>query len=123
MMRPEDGADARFDELMASYRDACPVPEASPDFMPRLWQKIEARQRFTVQLRHWAQGFLTAAVAASLVIALLQVTPPVESPVYSATYVEALADEQASDRLVFQDVAFADNYSDARPASWNPQQR
>ena len=34
----------RLDALWAEYRDGTPDPEAGPNFMPQLWQKIEARR-------------------------------------------------------------------------------
>ena len=39
------GDDERLDALFRAYRQACPDPEPSADFMPRLWLKIEARER------------------------------------------------------------------------------
>jgi hypothetical protein len=35
-----------LDHLFARYRTAVPDPEASVNFMPELWRKIEARQFF-----------------------------------------------------------------------------
>ena len=36
--------DARLDEWFAAYREACPEPEPSAGFMPRLWARIEGRR-------------------------------------------------------------------------------
>lgn len=104
-MRPEDNLDRQFDELLARYREACPDPEAGAAFMPRLWQKIEARQNYLLEWKRWTQGFLAGAVAASLLFVVLQVLPDRKSDFYTATYVETLAEEQAPERLVYQDVA------------------
>ncbi|HBY64564.1 MAG TPA: hypothetical protein DEH78_32490 [Solibacterales bacterium] len=58
----------KLDQLFAAYREAIPDPEASPDFMPELWQKIEARQSPAVYWRRWANVFVTGALAASVLL-------------------------------------------------------
>ena len=47
-MRGND--DQRLDALFRAYREACPAPEPSANFMPNLWQRIEARQTLHVFL-------------------------------------------------------------------------
>ena len=42
-MNYEDN-EAKLDALFAEYRGAVQEPEPSRDFMPGLWQKIEARR-------------------------------------------------------------------------------
>lgn len=105
MMRPGDDLERQFDELMRRYRETCPDPEASALFMPRLWQKIEARQNYLTEWKRWTQGFFAGAVAASLLFIVLQVLPGHGSEFYRATYLEILAEEQAPEQLVYQDVA------------------
>ena len=39
-----DGMNDKLDALWVEYRDACPDPEPSAGFMPRMWQRIEARR-------------------------------------------------------------------------------
>lgn len=119
--RQDGGISKQFDDLLLRYRDACPVPEASVNFMPRLWEKIDSRQRFSLQLRRWARGFITVAAAASVALAVLQVVPSRHAPVYTATYLDTLAEDQAPDNLVFQDVALADANRDQIPAAWAPE--
>ncbi|HEX5430838.1 MAG TPA: hypothetical protein VFW83_02630 [Bryobacteraceae bacterium] len=90
-----EGMEAKLDALWAEYREACPGPEsASSDFMPRLWQKIEARRVETTSIfRHMAQACVMATVALTLLIVVL--IPRVQThvqrqPVYSATYLDVL---------------------------------
>ncbi len=54
-----------LDGLWARYREACPDPDAGPDFMPGLWRKIEARRAFAFSVRRMAQAIITAAAIAS----------------------------------------------------------
>jgi len=97
--RPGSGAD-KLDALFADYRAACPDPEPSANFMPMLWQKIEARRVETTSIfRHMAQAWVMAAVALTLLIAVL--LPRLQKePVYSATtYVEVLDDANSNDAV------------------------
>ncbi len=41
----EGHREAQLDALFQAYLEACPAPEPSANFMPQLWQRIEARQR------------------------------------------------------------------------------
>lgn len=111
MKLPEDQLGKQFDELMLRYRDACPTPEASVDFMPAIWERIESRNRFAAQFRRWAHGFVTAAAAASLVFAALQFNRRPATPVYTTTYLESLSDEQSPDQMILMDVASVDNHN------------
>ncbi|HLH42475.1 MAG TPA: hypothetical protein VKV74_05790 [Bryobacteraceae bacterium] len=89
-----------LDALWAEYRDACPDPEPSAQFMPMLWQKIEARRLETTSLfRHMAQAWVMAALALTLLIVVLLPRLRHEQ-VYSAnTYVEVLDDAHSNDAL------------------------
>ena len=87
----------RLDALLAGYRAACPDPEAGPDFMPRLWEKIEARRSAAFTFRRWAQAFVTAAAAICVLLGLLTVSRAHSSPLDEQTYLETLAAETQSD--------------------------
>ncbi len=116
MMRPGEDLERRFDELLGRYREACPDPEASATFMPRLWQKIEARQNYLLEWKRWTQGFLAGAVAASLLFIVLQVLPDRGPNFYTATYLETLAEDQAPERIVYSDVSAEENGRNGGPA-------
>ena len=90
--------DDKLDGLWAEYRAACPDPEAGASFMPKLWQKIEARRVETTSVfRHMAQAWAVAALALALILAVLAPTLHRET-VYSAnTYVEVLDDAHSND--------------------------
>ena len=89
----------RLDALWAEYRDATPDPEASPNFMPQLWQKIEARRVETTSVfRRLAQICVMATVALALVMsAVLIPRSNNEEVFYSGTYVDILAAEHSND--------------------------
>ena len=92
-MSPERGPeDERLEALFRAYRVACEPGEVSANFMPELWMRIEKAQSATFSFRRIARGFVTAAAALSLVLASVALLPSYQvSPIYSTTYVEALA--------------------------------
>jgi hypothetical protein len=86
--------DEQLDALFRIYRDACPAPEAGPNFMPLLWQRIESRQIFAFSFRRMANSLVTAAMLASLALGVYMAMPhpkPVNPTTY-ASYLEVLAD-------------------------------
>ena len=94
-MRGND--DERLDALFLAYRDACPEPEASANFMPNLWARIEARQTFLFSFRRMANAFVTAAVALSIAFGVYMTVPRPVQVSTPETYVEALAAAQPLD--------------------------
>lgn len=97
----------QIDLLLAAYREACQVPEASADFMPGLWEKVESRRSWTSQVWHWANGFAAAAALASVLFVALQLMPENRGVFAQATYIDALA-EQEGEQAVLQAVAVVD---------------
>jgi hypothetical protein len=117
MRSPQQGSnDERLDLLLRAYRDAFPELDASPNFMPILWQRIEARRKFNVFFRRIAGGLVTAAVALTLVMAVY-VSPGVDrshrGAFYSETYVEALADSHAAENPALYETVRADSSDDS----------
>ena len=95
-MDPLRGKDEeRLDALFQAYRLACRGPEASANFMPELWQRIEARQRYTFSFKRMANALVTAAVALSIALGVYMAMPHGNANSYS--YVEALADASSVD--------------------------
>ena len=84
--------DEQLDALFRAYRDACPDPEASVNFMPTLWARIESRQTFLFSFRRMANAFVTAAVALSIALGVYMSIPRANSGSNAETYIEALAD-------------------------------
>ncbi len=89
---PLPEATDKLSDLFAAYRESLPDPEVSPDFMPRLWEKIEARQSFAYDFKKLAQRVFTMAAVACLVMGTFLAVPrrPV-SPYYTHSYLELLA--------------------------------
>lgn len=105
-----DDLEARLDGLFARYRESLPDVDASPNFMPELWQKIDASQSFFVVFRRWTRGLATASATLCLLMVLYLFSPGLQlSPVYTATYLDALAADHASpERLAYAEVGYPD---------------
>lgn len=96
-MYPTSGNnEERLDALFRAYREACPDRDPGPNFMPNLWQRIEARQTFTFSLRRMANGFVTAALALSVALGIYMAIPH-SQPYSPQSYIEAIADAQPLD--------------------------
>jgi hypothetical protein len=89
--------DEKLDALFRAYRDACPDPEASANFMPTLWARIDSRQTFLFSFRRMANAFVTAAVALSIALGAYMSIPRNTTGSYTGTYLEALAEANPLD--------------------------
>jgi len=83
--------DDKLQSLWNEYRNACPDPEGSPNFVPELWRRIEAqRQSATSWLRRWAEVCVIATIAATVLLTTVVIPSYLREPVYEATYVDVL---------------------------------
>jgi hypothetical protein len=89
--------DEKLDALFRAYRDACPDPEASANFMPTLWARIDSRQTFLFLFRRMANAFVTAAVALSIALGVYMSIPRNNAGSYTGSYLEALAEANPLD--------------------------
>src|SRR5882757_1163808 len=80
----------RLNELFLAYREACPDPEPSATFMPRIWAKIEAREVSTNWFGSVARALVTAALAASVILGMMISSTNQSSSFFDATFVDAL---------------------------------
>jgi hypothetical protein len=95
--------DKFYDELnalMAQYRDLLPDFDPSAEFMPKLWQRIEARRSFTLRMKRLTQVFVATAAALCLLmtgaLVLPSSTPGLEP---HGTYVDVLAEAHPTESL------------------------
>ena len=93
MNQSHGSLDDQLDALFRAYREACPAPDPQPDFMPKLWRRIEARQTFAFSFRRMANALVTAAMAASVALGVYMALPHgvASNPSYYSSYVEVLA--------------------------------
>jgi hypothetical protein len=97
----------RLDELFREYRAACPDPEPGANFMPAMWQRIEARRSPVLQWVTMGRRALVGALALCLVLGVVMGTALSNSQFYQSTYVEALdASEVPEDLAAMHAVSF-----------------
>jgi len=89
--------DGRLDALFQAYRAACPDRDASANFMPEFWRRVEARQSLTFSFRRMASGFVTAALALTVFLGVYMAIPSRSSTNYPVSYIQALADANTLD--------------------------
>ena len=53
----------QLDAVFQRYREATEWPDLNPNFMPAVWQTIEARRRNSFLMERLARTFATASVA------------------------------------------------------------
>jgi uncharacterized protein (DUF58 family) len=92
----KSSGDEALDELFRAYRAVCPDPEASPSFMPKMWARIESREKSTNWFGRVAKTLVTAALAASVILAIIISSMNQSSAFFNATFVDALRADHAS---------------------------
>lgn len=101
-MNSDEGLEASgersLDELFGRYRLACPDVEAGPNFMPILWQKIEARHSFWFTFVRFGRGALTASAALCLLLLVLNLS---STPQVMASYTDAILAETSADQTYY----------------------
>ncbi|MCL5745652.1 MAG: hypothetical protein M1541_17295 [Acidobacteria bacterium] len=113
MLPPNGSEEERLNRLFQAYREAFPEIEPSANFMPEVWQRIENRQSFTYAFRRLAGGFVTAAMALTLAMAVYLALPSNNSAFYSQSYIETLADSHTLDNLETFDLLRTDAQSES----------
>lgn len=99
-MHSEEKGD-KLGGLFAEYREACPDPESSPQFMPNLWRKIEARRVENTSIFKRLTQVCVAATAALLILTgLLMPAVQDDEVLYSSTYADVLAADHADEVYV-----------------------
>jgi hypothetical protein len=85
--------------MLHAYRAACPDPDASPNFMPEIWARIEAREVSTNWFGRVAKALVTAAIAATVILGMMissNSSRNQSSTFFDATFVDALQADHAS---------------------------
>lgn len=99
-------SDRHLDELFSKYRAAFPEVAESPDFIPRMWARIESRRSFPLVFQRLARILVTASAAACLLLAALNLAPHPDSSTtrsHYATYTDALSAETSLDKTYYSE--------------------
>jgi alkyl hydroperoxide reductase subunit AhpF len=93
--------DFKLDTLLKAYRDACPDTEPAANFMPVLWQKIEARRSFWFAFQREARAVMTASAALFVVLLVLNLFSGSQSHLTASTYADALMAEHTAEKTYY----------------------
>jgi hypothetical protein len=96
--RIEASDERSLDELFERYRMACPDVDPGPNFMPVLWQKIEARHSFWFTFVRFGRGALTASAALCLLLVVLNLS---STPQVMASYTDAILAETSAEQTYY----------------------
>ena len=88
----------KLDRLFSAYRAACPEREASANFMPNLWVKIDARRRSEAGIWRWANALASVAAVVVMVLGVMVYQHP--NPMPQRAYIEKLTDEISEDHFL-----------------------
>jgi hypothetical protein len=88
-----------LNSLFGSYKASMPDPEASANFMPELWRRIEARRNVLLRFKKLTQMFLAAAAALSVIFVTMLSVPAFSHSDTSGSYIEVLADAYPTEGL------------------------
>ena len=91
--------DSRLDNLFERYRASCPDVEPSANFMPALWQKIEARHSFWFVFQGLGRTAMTACAALCLLLLVLNFVSLPQAHVLAPTYVDALMADHTAEKI------------------------
>ena len=105
----EEELNRTLDALFAAYHQASPAPEAGPDFMPRLWCRIEAHRAASYSFGRWTRALVTAAAALCVLLGLLQIYLPTQPLFYTQTYIGALQEESAAEGSTYLEALWVED--------------
>jgi hypothetical protein len=88
-----------LDRLFAQYKAALPDQDASANFMPELWRKIEARQSVLLGVKRLTQIFVATAAALCILFVTVLGLPSSSPQDLRGTYVDVLAEAHPVENL------------------------
>lgn len=97
----ESEEDIRLDPLFAAYREACPEVEPHANFMPELWQRIDARRSFWSLFTRDARTFITASAAVCLLLLVLNLVGVSNAHLSASSYAEALMADHTAEKTYY----------------------
>jgi hypothetical protein len=85
--------------LFSRYQAAVPDPDASANFMPELWRKIEARQGVLFRVKRLTQIFVATAAAICLLFFTVLGVSQSNLSELRGSYVDALVEAHPTENL------------------------
>ncbi len=91
-----------LERLLERYSQACPEVQAGANFMPGLWQRIDAKRGFSFKLASYARILALTAASLCLAAGLFELSSygPARQ-LASNRFVEILDDDNDSEALIY----------------------
>ena len=104
-----------LDRLLERYARACPEADAGANFMPGIWQRIDARRGFSFKLATYARILAMTAASLCLAAGLFEVSSygPAQQ-LASKRFVEVLDDDDDSEALIYGVINMLERPGDLR---------
>src|SRR6201996_4872472 len=93
--------DSGLNILLETYRYACPEVEPSANFMPAVWQRIEARRSFWFVFQREARAVMTASAALFVLLLVLNIFSVSQSHLPASTYADALMADHTAEETYY----------------------
>jgi len=91
-----------LDRLFEHYAQACPDIEPGANFMPAVWQRIDAKRGFSFKLASYAKILAVTAASLCLAAGLFEMSSYSPSKQLAAKqFVEVLDDDNDSEALIY----------------------
>lgn len=91
-----------LDRLFERYAQACPDVEAGANFMPAVWQRIDARRGFSFKLVSYARILAMTAASLCLAAGLFEMSSYGPAKQLAAKqFVEVLDDDDDSEAIIY----------------------
>jgi hypothetical protein len=91
-----------LDRLFERYARACPETEAGANFMPALWQRIDARRGFSFKLASYARILAMSAASLCLAAGIFEISSyGPKQQLASKHFVDVLDDDDDSEALIY----------------------
>jgi hypothetical protein len=110
--------ETRLDELFQTYRASCPDIEPGANFMPNLWQKIEARHSFGFVFQRLARTVMTASAALCLLLVVLNLISSEQVHLLTPSYADALMADHTAETTYYTEAIRSAPTSDDLPRAY-----
>lgn len=107
--------EAKLDALFQEYRSACPDVEASVDFMPGIWRKIDSRHTFAFVFERLGRTVMGASAALCLLMLVLNLVSTPNTRLTAPTYMDALMADHTAEKTYYTEAIRATPASDQIP--------
>ena len=90
-----------LDALFQRYRAACPEMDPGVNFMPEVWQRIEARHSFRFVFERLGRSVMAASAALCLLLLVLNLLAGSSARWMAPSYMDALMADHTAEKTYY----------------------